>query len=175
MKKLIVTLVVLLPFFTAAAQEKVLKEMDAVKISKSEVPGPLVQKVQKDFPNVSPFQYYMVGDTAMSRDWKITDEVNFSEGDKIDHYSVEMKGKDGYYHALYDANGKLLMSRVEQKDVALPSAVMKSIGRDYEGIGLKKDKHYKLVDHGKKTEYYEVTLNNGKKLYYKKDGTQVKK
>jgi len=176
MKKLIVTCLAALYILSSYAQDKVLKEMDAVKISKSDTPGPVIKQAEKDFPNASPFQFYAVGDTTLSKDWKITEDQNFSKGDKIDHYSVEMRGKDSYYHALYDASGKLLMSRKEEKNVALPKAIMTAYeSGPYKGVALKKDKHYKITDHGKKQNYYEVYLANGKKLVYNADGTLVKK
>jgi hypothetical protein len=176
MKKLIVTCLAALCILGSYAQEKVLKEMDAVKISKTDAPDPVVKQAEIDFPGASPFQYYAVGDTMLSKDWKITEEQNFSKGEKINHYSVEMRGKDSYYHALYDANGKLLMSRKEEKNVALPKAIMTAYeSGPYRGIPLKKDKHYKITDHGKKKNYYEVYLTNGKKLMYNADGTLIKK
>src|SRR5688572_16879932 len=123
MKKLVT--IALVAISTAAfAQEQVLKEMDAVKVSKSDVPGPIVTQAQKDFPDASPFEFYSVGESSVSKDWKITEDVNISEGQTIDHYVVEMKGKDSYYHALYDGDGKLIMSREWQKDVALPQPVV---------------------------------------------------
>lgn len=174
MKKLI-TISLVAFAVTATAQEKVLKEMDAVKVDKSKVPGPVVQQAEKDFPNVSPVQFYNVGETSVSKDWKISEDVNFGEGDKVDHYVVEMKGKDAFYHALYDARGKLLMSREWQKDVALPAPVTQAIAKAYPGVGLKKDEHSKVIDKGKKKEYYVVTLANGKKVTYLPNGALARK
>ena len=163
-------------FFSAAsAQEVVLKEMDAKKVSKSEVPGTVVAQAEKDFPNVSPFQFYNVGETSVSKDWQVSEDVNFDEGKKVDHYVIEMKGKNAYYHALYDEKGKLLMSREWQKDAALPAPVAQAISKDYPGVKLKKDEHSKVVDHNKKNEYYVVTLSNGKKVTYLPDGKSAKK
>jgi hypothetical protein len=85
-----------------------------------------------------------------------------------------MKGKNSNYEALYDAKGKLLMSKEYQKDVALPQPVLQSIAKAYPGVALKKDEHSKVVDHGKKKEYYVVYLANGKKLTYLPDGTLKK-
>ena len=171
MKKLVSILAVALASSTALAQEKVVKEMDAVKITKSDVPGPVIQQAEKDFPNASPFQYFSVGETSVSKDWKVTEEVNFAESEKVDHYSVEMKGKNSHYEALYDEKGKLLMSKEYQKDVALPQPVLQSVAKAYPGVSLTKDEHSKVIDHGKKKEYYVVTLANGKKLTYTPDGT----
>lgn len=175
MKNLVAMLMIAFAAYPVMAQEKVLKEMDAVKVSKSNVPGPVIQQVEKDFPNESPFQFYNVGETTVSTDWKISENVSFEEADKIDHYVVEMKGKDSYYHALYNAKGKLLMSREWQKDVALPPAVAKTVAEAYPGVALKKDEHSKVTDHGKKKEYYVVTLTNGKKVTVLPDGTLAKK
>lgn len=174
MKKLITILMTAIAT-VGFAQEKILKEMDAVNVSKSDVPGPVVKQAAKDFPNVSPVKFYNVGETSVSKDWHISESVNFNEGDKIDHYVVEMKGKNSYYHALYDASGKLLMSREWQKNVALPTGVRQAVAKSYPGVDLKKDEHSKVTDHGKKKEYYVVTLDNGDKLTYLPDGTLAKK
>lgn len=171
MKKLVSILTVAFVSSAAFAQEKVVKEMDAVKITKSDVPGPVIQQAEKDFPNASPFEYYSVGETSVSKDWKVSEDVNFAENEEIDHYSVEMKGKNSHYEALYDEKGKLLMSKEYQKDVALPQPVLQSVAKAYPGVSLKKDEHSKVVDHGKQKEYYVVTLSNGKKLTYAPDGT----
>lgn len=175
MKKLITMLMIAFAACSVMAQEKVLKEMDAVKVSKSDVPGPVIKQAEKDFPNASPFQFYNVGETTVSADWKISESVDFSESDKIDRYVIEMKGKDSYYHALYDAKGKLLMSREWQKDAALPPAVARAVVQAYPGVALKKDEHSKVTDHGTKKEYYVVTLANGKKVTCLPDGTLAKK
>ena len=49
--------------------------MDAVKVSKSDVPGPVIVQVEKDFPNVSPFQFYSVGESSVSKDWKVSEDI----------------------------------------------------------------------------------------------------
>lgn len=67
------------------------------------------------------------------------------------------------------------MSREWQKDVALPPAVAKAVVQQYPGVALKKDEHSKVTDHGKKKEYYVVTLVNGKKVTVLPDGTLAKK
>jgi hypothetical protein len=174
MKKLAFLIVVVLSSSILFAQEKVVKNMDAVKIKKTDVPNPIIQQAEKDFPNASPFQYFSVGETAVSKDWKISEDVNFKENEKIDHYSIEMKGNKSHYEALYDANGKLLMSKQFEKDVALPPAVMQAVNKEYPGVQLKKDEHSKVIDHGQKKEYYVVRLANGKKLTYTPDGTLKK-
>jgi len=149
--------------------------MDLVKVSKADVPEPLVQKAEKDFPNVSPFQFYSVGETTLSKDWKVTEDVNFESGDAINYYKVDMKGKGSEFEALYDAKGNLLMSRQVQKNVVLPKAVMDAYAKSkYKGQALEKDKHYKLTHHGTNKEYYLVTLSGGKTITFAPDGTILK-
>lgn len=170
MKKLVSILAVAVAATTAFAQETAVKKMDAVKITKSDVPSAVVQKAEKDFPDASPFQFYSVGETSISKDWKVSEDVDFKETDKIDHYSVEMKGKNSHYEALYDEKGKLLMSKEVQKDVALPQPVLHSIAQSYPNVAMKKDVHSKIIDHGQKKEYYVIQMENGKKLTYTPDG-----
>ena len=175
MKKLVLTLAVAFVSSAAFAQEEVVKKMDAVKLTKSDVLSPVIDQAQKDFPDASPFQFYSVGETSVSNDWKVAEEVDFKETEKIDHYSIEMKGKNSHYEALYDEEGKLLMSKQFEKDVALPQPVLQALAKEYPGVSLKKDEHTKTTDHGKKKDYYVVSLANGKKVTYAADGTQLKK
>jgi hypothetical protein len=175
MKTLALTLTVAFASSTAFAQEEVVKKMDVVKISKSDVPSTVVEQAQKDFPNASPFQFYSVGETSISNDWKVSEDVNFKESDKVDHYSIEMKGKNSHYEALYDEGGKLLMSKQFEKDVALPQPVLQALAKEYPGVSLKKDTHTKIVEHGTMKDYYVVSLGNGKKVTYAADGTLLKK
>ena len=175
MKKLVLTLAVAFVSSATFAQETAVKKMDAVKIGKSDVPSPVIQKAAKDFPDASPFQYYSVGETAVSKDWKVSEQVDFKETEKIDHHSVKMKGKNSNYEALYDEEGKLLMSKKVEKDVALPQPVLMAIAQEYPGLSLKKDEHTKITEHGKMKDYYVISLANGKKVTYNADGTAIKK
>ena len=86
-----------------------------------------------------------------------------------------MKGKDSNYEALYDAEGKLLMSKKVEKDVALPQPVLMAVAQEYPGVSMKKDEHTKITEHGKMKDYYVISLANGKKVTYNADGTAIKK
>ena len=176
MKKLISSTLILLVAFTAFAQtqEKAMKSVELVKVKKSEVPGDLEAQVQEDFPNAGPVNIFTAADTTVTSDWKVSEEINFEEGDEIDYYHVEVKGKDSYYEALYDSNSKLIMSKEVQKDVNLPQAIRTAYASsEYKDIPIAKDKHYKVTHHGNNKDYYVVYLKNGKKLHFNPDGTLV--
>lgn len=171
MKTLLTTLAALAITLGSFAQDAKVKEMDAVLVNKDAVPGAVVAKAEKDFPDASPFKYYNVGETNLNRDWRVTESVDMKTGDQIKYYKVDMKGKNSNFEALYDGTGKLVMSREEQKDVALPPAVRNAwASGEYKDVPLIKDKHVKVVDHGKKTEYYVLSLKDGKKVTYDSNG-----
>lgn len=158
------------------AQSEPAKVMDATLVNKDAVPGELVSKAEKDFPGASPFQYYMVGETNINRDWRVTESVDLKTGETMKYYKVDMKSNKGNFEALYDATGNLIMSREEQKDVALPPAVSRAwASGEFKNTRLAKDKHVKVIDHGKKTEYYVLTLSDGKKVTYDASVKLVKK
>ena len=176
MKKLITSTLIVFVTLTAFAQtpEKALKSVDLVKLKKSEVPGNLEAQVQQDFPNVGPVNIFTAADTVVTKDWRVSEDIDFDEGEEINYYKVEMKGKDSYYEALYDSNSKLIMSKEIQKDVALPSAVRQAYATsEYKDQPLEKDKHFKVTNHGNSKEYYEIYLKDGKKLHYTADGILV--
>ena len=158
------------------AQTQPAKVMDAKLVNKAAVPGPVVAGAEKDFPDASPFKYYMVGETNVNRDWKVAETVDLSPGETMSFYKVEMKGKNAHFDALYDASGKLVMSKQEQTNVALPPAVLNAwASSEYKSSGLAKDKHVKVIDHGKNQEYYVLTMKDGKKVTYDATGKLVKK
>ncbi|HTF16786.1 MAG TPA: hypothetical protein VK658_01870 [Chryseolinea sp.] len=176
MKTILITCAAFCIALSGIAQDDKVKEMDAKLVNKDAVPGPIVAKAQKDFPNASPFNYYSVGESNLNRDWNVTESVDMKAGEKIDYYKVDMKGKNGNFEALYDGTGKLVASKEEQKDVALPPAVRNAWATgEYKGMALEKDKHVKVTDHGKKTEYYVLSLAGGKKVTYDASGKLVKK
>jgi hypothetical protein len=176
MKKLITsTLIVMVTITTfAQAQQKTMKSVELVKVKNSDAPGGLEAQVQQDFSNAGPVNIFTAADTTVTSDWKVSEEINFEEGDHIDYYHVEMKGKDSYYEALYDSNNKLIMSKEIQKDAALPQAIRTAYASsEYKDIPIAKDKHFKVTHHGNNKDYYVVYLKNGKKLHYNPDGTLV--
>jgi hypothetical protein len=171
MKNLTVVIIALAVCVTSFAQEKVLKEMKAEKINKSAAPEAVVVQAQKDFPKATPVQYYSVGETSKSEDWKISEEVNFDQGDKVQHYGVHLQGEGGEYQALYDDNGKLVMSKQYEKDTALPKPIAETLSKDFPGAKAKSDGHVKVIHHsGVKKEYYDVVLEDGKHLIFTETG-----
>ena len=177
MKTLATIILISIATVAFAQEEKELKRMTAKKISQSEVPGPIITQFQKDFPNLSPFQFYAVGDTTLTSEWEISNVVSFDKGDKIDHYAIEMEGNDTKIEALYDQKGKLILSKELQKNYPLPKPVAESLQKDYSGLTVVSDEHYKVKHYDKRAwkEYYEVTLSNGSKVVYAGDGTELKK
>lgn len=175
--KTLATIILVAIATVAIAQERELKKMSAKKISQSEVPGPIITQAQKDFPNMSPFQFYAVGDTTLTHEWEISEVVSFDPGDKVDHYSVAMEGKGTQVEALYDHKGKLILSKELQKNYPLPKPVAESLEKNYSGQTVVSDEHYKVKHYDKRAwkEYYEVTLSNGEKVVYAGDGTELKK
>ncbi len=165
MKKYLLFIPVIIFYVHLLAQDEIIiKGSGAVPISKAQTPEKVISKLEQDFPDAQAIKYFKVT-PEMVKKWAVTEEDNLQPGEKIDHYTISFTRDDVKYYGLYDADGNLLMSKFEQKEVNLPDAVKTSLKKLGEGKGYKlvSKSYYKTTNHNKNKEYYEVTASNGKK------------
>src|SRR5690606_32021232 len=99
--------------------------------------------------------------------------------DKIDHYSVLVKGKKGgYAYGLYDKDGELKSMKIVAIDFELPPSIrtVATTGK-YAGYTISSDKFVKILDQRKDKEYVVVRVEKGsdkRKLYFSPDGKLIK-
>jgi len=97
-----------------------------------------------------------------------------------EYYTISFKQEGLQYYGLYDPNGKLVESKIEQKQAQLPEAViasLKAIAKDYPGYKVVSKSYYKQTNYFKSKEYYQVTAKKGnetKVFYYSPNGTLQK-
>jgi len=179
MKKSLLILIASVSSLSIFAQDDVvIKGSGATPVTEQMAPKKVVDSLHGRFPDAKSVQYFKANPANVKK-WNITHEDNLQSGETVDHYTISFKRDDMQYYGLYDANGNLLVSRLEQKDAELPEAVKASLKKAGEGKGytLVDKTYYKTSNYGNHKEYYEVTATNGtkkKKVIVAPDGTIVK-
>lgn len=178
MKRYLIILAVLLVSFALRAQEdRVIK--GTRPISRELTPQQVIDSLKAKFPNATAVQYYEVPPGGVDNGWAITDEDKLP-GQDADFYTIRFKNDDLKYYALYDRDGKLLKSRIEESSATLPEAVkssVQSLSKQYPGYNLVSKTYYRTQNLKKNKEYYEVVAMKGnakKTIFYSPDGTEVK-
>lgn len=178
MKNLIIALLVTSWHFSIA-QETAIFSVDAKKISQTETPVSVLEAVERDFPGNEVVDYFLYNDELVNSEWSVTVEDNVKPDDKVDHYTVLIKGKKGgYAYGLYDKDGVLKSMKMVAVDFELPSS-MRTIATTgkYAGYTISSDKFVKILDQRKDKEYVVVRVEKGndqKKLFFSSDGKLIK-
>lgn len=178
MKKVLLAPLIVLFFLSSSAQDLVIK--GSKKVDKKYTPQQVIDSINKQFPNAKAVTYYETTPQNIERGWSVTTEDNLEAGSDVDYYTVSFKQEGLQYYGLYDRNGQLLESKIQQKLQELPAPVvasLKAISKDYPGYKVVDKNYYKQLNYSKSKEYYEITAKKGdqvKKLYYKEDGTLIK-
>jgi hypothetical protein len=147
------------------------------KITKKMTPQQVIDSLEARFPNAKSVNYYKVAATAAKKGWEITAEDNLEAGAEVEFYTISFKRDDFKYYGLYKADGTLVRSKYEEKDVELPEKVVqsiKSIASQFPGYKISGKTHFKSFNHTKNTEHYEITAKKGKetrKFIFAPDGT----
>jgi hypothetical protein len=157
MKSYLFIVLIMLFAFTVKAQNIYI---DATKkISKSVTPQQIVDSLIKRFPNAKAVQYYKASE-ATQNGWSVNQDDG-AYGEEVGNYVLSFKNKDAQYYGFFKADGTLLQSSFEEKNIALPDAVkakLKSLaGDDYKDYTILSKTHFKKINHSDNKEYYEVT------------------
>lgn len=145
--------------FVALAQDDLVITASK-KVSKAVTPTQVVDSLQKKFPDAKAVEYYQTPAGGVARGWAVSEDDNL-EGGTIDYYTLAFKRDDAQYYGLYKADGTLVKSKFEEKNVELPDAVKTSLkklgGGDYKNYTLLSKNYFKNVNHSTAKEYYEVS------------------
>lgn len=150
------------------------------KLDKQYTPQQVVDSLNKRFPNAKAVQYFETKPDAVNRGWTVSEEDNLSSNTDVNYYTISFKNEGMKYYGLYDKDGNLLQSKVEESVDKLPDAVVNSIkgvAGQYPGYKVVSKTYYKNQNLTKSKEYYEVVAKKGnetKRLYYAPDGTLIK-
>lgn len=179
MKNYVCLTVLVLASFGLYAQDDIVIH-GAKQISHKLTPQQIIDSLQKRFPNAKAVKYYKIPNDAAKNGWTVTEENNLSFDEEIDRYTLSFKRDDFQYYGLYNADGRLLMSKFEQTKNNLPESVRQSVAlipQQYPGYKVTEKSYYKNIDHAKSKEYYEVVARKGnaeKRLYYSATGELMK-
>jgi hypothetical protein len=180
MKKYLLLLAGVLGYAHSFSQDDALVIQGTKKISKKLTPQQVVDSLNKKFPDAKSVDYYKVSADAVKNGWTVTEQDNLASGAEVDYYTISFKREDMKYYALFDQEGKLVMSKLEEKVAELPEPIKQSIAslqQQYPGYTVISKTYYKNLNHSKEKEYYEVIAQKEKTkkhLFYNMDGTLAK-
>ena len=129
-------------------------------VTKDSTPQQVIDTLKKRFPNAESVQYYQTSN-AVANGWAVDAEDGLAHGDVPEYYTIKFKRADFQYYALFEANGTLVKSEFQQKDVALPEAVtaalLKLKAEKYPDYQLLTKDYFKLENYDMHKDYYEIT------------------
>jgi len=128
-------------------------------VTKDSTPQQVIDTLKKRFPNAEAVQYYQTS-AAAANGWAVSAEDRLG-GDVPEYYTIKFKREDFQYYALFEANGTLVKSEFQQKDVELPEAVKASLlklkAEKYPDYQLLTKDYFKYEDYDMHKDYYEIT------------------
>ena len=143
--------------FGQTAGELTIKGSKAV--TKDSTPQQVIDTLKKRFPNAEAVQYYQTS-AAAANGWAVSAEDRLG-GDVPEYYTIKFKREDFQYYALFEANGTLIKSEFQQKDIELPEAVtaalLKLKAEKYPDYQLLTKDYFKLENYDMHKDYYEIT------------------
>lgn len=158
----------------------IIKGTGSSKITKDMTPQQVIDTLNKRFPDAKSVEYFKVPPDAVQKGWNITEEDNLDPNATIDYYTVSFKRENMKYYALFNPDGTLVKSRLQESSVSLPESIktsLKDLKTQYPTYKLVSKTYYRNTDHSKQKEYYEIVAKDGKKqkrIFYNADGTLIK-
>ncbi len=142
------------------AQSEALRTIKASKpIDEKLTPHQVIDTLKKHFPNAEAVHYYETS-AAAAKGWTVADDnINYSE--KSEYYTIKFKREDFEYYALFEADGTLIKSEFQQKNVELPEAVLTSLKKlkaeKYPDYQLLTKDYFKYENYDMHKDYYQIT------------------
>ena len=165
----------------ARCQDEALIIKGSTKVSRDMTPKQVVDSLNAKFPNAHAVKYYKIPPDAVSKGWTISREDNLNPDMTIDYYTITFD-RDGFkYYALFEADGRLVRSKHEERIDKLPEAItfsLKALGEQHPGYKVVSKTYFRNLSASSEEEYYEVIAQKGdekRSLYYKADGTLLLK
>ncbi|MCU7552300.1 hypothetical protein OCK74_24485 [Chitinophagaceae bacterium LB-8] len=182
MKKYLLTtaFIILCVSFKSQAQGGDIVIKGSKEIPKKMTPQQVMDSLNKRFPDAKAVKYYESKADVVNKGWTVSEEDNLAPGADVGYYTISFKRADLKYYGLYDKDGNLLQSKVEETVKELPEPVRNSLNRlsqEHPGYKVVSKTFYKNQNYSKSKEYYEVIAEKDKvrkRLYYAPDGTLIK-
>lgn len=100
----------------------------------------------------------------LKENFDIVGFMKFHEDEDVQNYFVTVKNRKGFLKATYDRNGELVDTFQKFKDIVLPHQLRQEVYASHKGWTMV---HNAYIAKGKadliNSEYYQVTMKNGKK------------
>jgi hypothetical protein len=182
MKKYLLSVIVtmLSAFIVVQAQEQDVVIKGNKQIDKKLTPQQVVDSLNKRFPDAESVKYFTAKSTAVERGWNISEENKLPLSEDLDYYTISFNRQGLKYYGLYDREGNLLESKIEESVDSLPEAIhnaVEKIPQQYPGYKVVSKTYFKEQDYTSSKYYYEVVAESGgkkKMIYYTPDGTLIK-
>ena len=134
-------------------------------IDQKATPQQVIDTLKKRFPNAEAVQYYETS-AATAKGWAVSSDDHIRSTEQAEYYTIKFKREDFEYYALFEANGTLIKSEFQQKNVELPEAVKTSLlklkAEKYPDYQLLTKDYFKYENYDMHKDYYEITAVNTK-------------
>jgi hypothetical protein len=150
------------------------------QISKDLTPHQVIDSLHKNFPDAQAARYYKTAPDGINNGWAVTKDDNLHVRTDIDYYTISFKRDNMQYYGLYQGDGTLLESKIQEDSAHLPDAVknaLQKISEKYPGYKVVSKTYYKKTDFWESKEYFEIVTQKGKAkktFYYTPSGELVK-
>jgi hypothetical protein len=182
MKKYILTAVgiMLSAFVLVQAQQQDVVIKGSKQIDKKVTPQQVIDSLNKRFPDAESVKYFTAKPDVVQRGWTVSEENKLQLNEDLDYYTISFNRQGLKYYGLYDREGNLLESKIEESVDSLPEAIhnaVQKIPQQYPGYKVVSKTYFKEQDYSSSKYYYEVVAEKGankKRICYTPDGTLIK-
>lgn len=163
MKKSILILIPVISLFVLSGAVAQQLDIEEIQYSvKNNVPQEVLDAVESDYPGMNIQEHLLSPSVSLEEELKKQKQIeNLPEIYPV--YYALIKGKEYEKKADYNKEGKLISSTETIKNVALPRAVLNTIGREYNGWLVTKNQAERYTSSTYNNVLYEVWLKNGRK------------
>jgi IS1 family transposase len=143
------------------AQYEAQRTVKASKMIDAQItPQQVIDTLKKRFPGADSVQYYQTS-AATAKGWTVSSDDNSNYDDQIQYYTIKFNRQNVVYYALFKADGTLIKSEFQQRDVELPDAVIASLKKlkadSYPDYYMIYKDYFKYENYDTHKEYYQIT------------------
>jgi len=148
--------------------------VENLTLKKGNIPPQIIQAAEKLFEGDQQVAWGVFPYELKDYGWVVNTEYN----EPIDHYELQIKGKDGSdIFAVFESTGELIRYRVTNKNAAIPQPILNAIAKgDYKDWKIVGDAMLIRNNQKKVIEHYAIKLEKGnikKTLYFTTKGENL--
>src|SRR4051794_32364642 len=163
MKKYVLSLLMALPAVVLYSQDDLVIK-GTKQITEKQTPQQVLDSLHARFPNAEAVKYYEEKGADAARGWEISKDDNTSFDHSMSYYTLSFNSDGLKYYGLYEPDGKLVESKMEEKVENLPQPVQdafNSIAKTRPGWTVVSKTAFKKQNHANSSEHYEVVAEKG--------------